>query len=97
MVKGSTPLIIIFFLGDIMYGYYSNWKRLIPSSDEIDFVCFKFDFTGNYALKMIKDDFFIPVICEDMAIMIPVNQIADAVDYLRENGYAFHNHSVVKF
>lgn len=80
-----------------MYVYYSQWKQLIPSSDEIDCVCFKFDFTGNYALKMIKDDYFVQVIGEDMAIMIPTNQIADALDYLKENGYALHDHSVVKY
>ena len=46
---------------------------------------------------MIKDDYFVPVIGEDMAIMIPTNQIADALDYLKENGYALHDHSVVKY
>lgn len=80
-----------------MYGYYSNWKQLIPKNDEIDCVCFKFDFTGNYALKMIKEEYFVPVIGEEIAILIPKNQIADALDYLREKGYILHPHSVVKY
>ena len=79
------------------YGYYPAWKMLIPKPNEIDCVCFKLDFYGGYALKIIKDGFFVPVIDGDMAIQIPKNQIRDALDWLQSNGYDLHEHSVVQY
>lgn len=79
------------------YGYYPAWKMLIPKPNEIDFICFKLDFYGGYALKIIKDDFFVPVIDSDMAIQIPRGEIRDALDFLKENGYVLHEHSVVQY
>ena len=79
------------------YGYYRDWKSLIPKADEVDCICFKLDFYGGYALKAIKDDFFVPVIDGKMAIQIPKNQIRDALDWLHYNGYKLHPHSVVKY
>ena len=79
------------------YGYYYKWKKSIPKSDEIDCVCFKLDFYGDYALKIIKDGFFIPVIDSDISIQIPRGEIRDALDFLKENGYVLHEHSVVKY
>ena len=79
------------------YGYYPAWKDLIPNAGEIDCVCFKLDFYGGYALKVIKDDFFVPVIDGEMAIQIPKNQIRDALDWLQANGYELHEHSVVQY
>ena len=79
------------------YGYYPAWKMLIPKPNEIDFICFKLDFYGGYALKIIKDDFFVPVIDGDMAIQIPRGEIRDALDFLKENGYVLHEHSVVQY
>ena len=79
------------------YGYYSNWKELIPEPDEIDCIAFKFDFYGGYAFKIIKDNFFVPVIGCDMAIQIPDYEIDDALMFLKSKGYRLHEHSVVKY
>lgn len=79
------------------YGFYPAWKELIPKAGEIDYICFKLDFYGGYALKVIKDDFFVPVIGGDMAIQIPRGEIREALDFLKENGYVLHEHSVVKY
>ena len=79
------------------YGFYPAWKELIPKAKEIDCVCFKLDFYGGYALKIIKNDYFIPVIDGEMAIQIPNNQIRDALDWLQSHGYKLHPHSVVKY
>ena len=79
------------------YGYYSAWKMLIPKPNEIDFICFKLDFCNGYALKIIKNDYFVPVIGSDMSIQIPRGEIRDALDFLKENGYVLHEHSVVKY
>ena len=79
------------------YGFYPAWKELIPKAKEIDCVCFKLDFYSGYALKVIKDDYFVPVIGGEMAIQIPKNQIRDALDWLQSNGYKLHPHSVVKY
>ena len=79
------------------YGYYPAWKMLIPKPNEIDFICFKLDFCNGYALKIIKDDYFVPVISGEMAIQIPRGEIRDALDFLKENGYVLHEHSVVKY
>ena len=79
------------------YGYYGEWKHLIPKSYEIDYICFKLDFKGGYALKVIRDDYFVPVIGCDMSIQIPKNQIRDALDWLQSNGYRLHEHSVVQY
>jgi hypothetical protein len=79
------------------YGYYAMWKHLIPQADEIDCICFKLDFAGGYALKIIKDGFFVPVIGEDISIHIPTGEIRDALDFLKSNGYELHPHSVVKY
>ena len=79
------------------YSYYPAWKMLIPKPNEIDFICFKLDFCNGYALKIIKDDYFVPVIGSDMSIQIPKNQIRDALDWLQSNGYKLHPHSVVKY
>lgn len=79
------------------YGYYRDWKSLIPKAEEIDCICFKLDFYNGYALKAIKDDYFVPVIDGEMAIQIPKNKIRDALDFLENNGYKLHPHSVVKY
>jgi hypothetical protein len=79
------------------YGFYPSWKALIPRPNEIDFVCFKLDFYGGYALKIIKDDYFVPVIGSDISIQIPKNQIRDALDWLQANEYKLHEHSVVQY
>ena len=79
------------------YGFYPAWKELIPKAEEIDYVAFKLDFYGGYALKVIKDDFFVPVIGSDISIQIPKNQIRDALDWLQSKGYALHEHSVVQY
>lgn len=79
------------------YGYYPAWKMLIPKPNEIDFICFKLDFCNGYALKIIKNDYFVPVIGSDMSIQILRGEIRDALDFLKENGYVLHEHSVVKY
>lgn len=79
------------------YGFYSAWKELIPKADEIDCVCFKLDFYGNYALKIMKDGWFVPVIGSDISIQIPRGEIRDALDFLESNGYVLHEHSVVQY
>jgi hypothetical protein len=79
------------------YGYYPAWKLLIPKPNEIDYICFKLDFYGAYALKVIKNDYFVPVIGSDISIQIPRGEIRDALDFLESNGYILHEHSVVKY
>lgn len=79
------------------YGFYPAWKELIPKAEEIDCVCFKLDFNGNYALKMMKDGWFVPVIGSNISIQIPRGEIRDALDFLENNGYILHEHSVVKY
>lgn len=79
------------------YGYYPAWKELIPKAWKIDYICFKLDFYGGYALKVMKDDYFVPIIGSDMSIQIPKGEIRDALDFLKENGYVLHEHSVVQY
>ena len=79
------------------YGYYSEWKHLIPKATDVDCICFKLDFYGGYALKVIKDGWFVPVIGCEMSIQILKNQIRDALDWLQSNGYRLHEHSVVQY
>ena len=79
------------------YGYYSEWKKLIPKPDMIDYVVFKLDFHGGYAMKVIKDGFFTPIIGSDISIHIPTNEIRDALDWLKENGYKLHSNSIVQY
>ena len=49
------------------------------------------------ALKIMKDGWFVPVIGSDISIQIPRGEIRDALDFLKENGYVLHEHSVVKY
>lgn len=79
------------------YGYYSEWKHLIPKATDVDCICFKLDFKGGYALKVIKDGWFVPVIGDDIGIHIPICEIRDALDWLQSNGYRLHEHSVVRY
>ena len=79
------------------YSYYPAWKMLIPKPNEIDYICLKSDFYGNYALKIMKDGWFVPVIGSDISIQIPRGEIRDALDFLESNSYVLHEHSVVKY
>ena len=79
------------------YGYYSEWKQLIETATAVDCICFKLVFYGGYAIKVIRDGYFVPVIGCEMSIQIPKNQIRDALDWLQSNGYRLHEHSVVQY
>lgn len=74
-----------------------KWEKTLPKSSEVDYVVFKLSFMGGYALKMIKDDYFININGE-MAIEVSDNEeINTLIEYLSENGYKCHEHSIKKW
>lgn len=79
------------------YSYYYEWKKLIPKPNEIDCVTFKLDFTGGYAMKVIKDGYFVPIIDDDLAICIPKHHKRDAIDFLKKENYKCDEHSIIKW
>lgn len=74
-----------------------KWEKILPKASEVDYVAFKLSFKGGYALKMIKDDYFININGE-MAIEVSDNEeINTLIEYLNENGYKCHEHSIIKW
>ena len=73
-----------------------KWRRILPKAKDIDYIVFKLSLRGGYALKIIKDDYFINIDGE-MAIEVSDSEINTLIEYLKENDYKCHEHSILKW
>ena len=76
--------------------FYSNWKQLIKDLP-VDKVFFKLSLTGGYVLKMMDDEgFVISPAPGEFGFLIPESHLRDCLEWLHENHYEFHQHSIIK-
>lgn len=73
-----------------------KWEKILPKAKDINYVIFKLSFRGGYALKIIKDEYFININGK-MSIEVSDNEINTLIEYLKENGYKCHEHSILKW
>ncbi len=71
-------------------------KRVLPKQEEIDYVHFKFNFYGGYALKIVIDGYN-TMINGQYYIDISDSELKECLNYLKDNDYIIHKYSVVNY
>lgn len=79
------------------YGYCSNWKQIIKELP-VEKVFFKFSFTGDYVLKLMDaDGYLISPFPGEFGFLIPKSHLRDCIEWLDENNYSLHDHSIIRY
>lgn len=80
-----------------MKSYLTNYlKRVLPKSNEIDCIVFKFSFYGGYALKVVINNYY-TMIDNNYSIQIDNHELKECLTFLKDNNYIIHKHSVIKY
>ena len=71
-------------------------KRVLPKQEEIDYVYFKWNFYGGYALKIVIDGYN-TMINGKYYIDISDSELKECLSFLKDNDYIIHKYSVVNY